>query len=948
MKKTLLHALVVLVLGCGTRAGGLDGGGPDLVGEVRAPQDLAGGDFVGLAWPDEAAYPEANLDMERWDPRFYRQSEVSLNGSWAFVFDPEGSGLQQGLQEPPFGHEKYPEEIQVPFPWQSVLSGVGPEPPDTWAKFGSEDKLNSYRGDVWYSTTIAVPPDLASAEHLVVRFGAVDWKATVWVEGTEVAAHEGGFTSFEVDVTPWAKQGTQGIGLAIRVTDLCDGEPASLLGKQGTTWYTCAGGIWQDVTLIRRPAVYVAEVLDRMDMDGSGKVKVEVQVGGLESQGAPVPGVRARMRFQCVEALCGKECGGVAEAAVEGGRGLFAVDLSAVPTWNPATPCLMTRVIELGGPDFYERTEGYFARRNLSVGWMPGHSPDDTSDVTQQYQGLFSAGVPIYLRAVLDQGYHPDGIFQNPSRSSRQSDIQSMKELGFNGIRQHIKPEAPWFYAMADALGMWVVYDFPAPATDAASGADAPWRPVFGQTMEQLAQRDLGHPSLLWWVLFNEAWGVANPPYWSTQEGQDYARGLYDRLKELDPGRPIEDHSPGGVSDFLSMGQFPHVESDLLSFNMYAWKVEDIETRLAAAMATFFPGSTTHLFGGRVQAGEPLFNSEFGGLAADETRGDGTYLLHSWLNQLHRYSRLQGYVFTQAYDVEWEKNGLLTYDRVPKQYGLTELGMTMADLTGDPYLVLGPRAIIEAAPGEGLSLELGLSTSVPMEVTGVQIQVLDSKGIAVATLELPGLTALGGYSALEAVELTAPTESGIYVVRALAETQGKPVRNGLYLVVDGGYEPQEGDVDVQAVLKEPGVTCAADGACFCAGWCDLSVVMPTPGQGRYRVIFEGEMASYDSAMPQTDDLLLMSSLEIRVDDEGVKGALVADCPADHRGVLSLVRHFEELRGLYGSWVSHDLGVVNLGSQVKITFRSYDNGVALFFRGGGRYLRPPRVRFEAEE
>lgn len=894
-------------------------------------------------FPEPVGQPPKALDWGRWNPQFYRDSEVDLSGEWFFAFDPDGTGEERGVQRPPFGEAAYPERIEVPYPWQSLLSGVGPEVPGTWAKFGSEREVNSYRGDVWYARMVEVPANLGSDERWVLRLGAVDWRARVFVEGELAGEHEGGYTPMEVDLTRFA-EGKSEIGVAVQVTDVCDDDPAVLVGKQGTTWYTCSGGIWQEPTLLRRPAVHLAGMVGRM-ADGQ-EMAVDVAVSSDWDETGKVPGeTRVRVVAQCLPG-CEAECGPiVGEALVEEGEAHVVLDVADVPVWSPSTPCLLSTVVELGGPGVSDVAYGYVARRNLEIAYFPGHSPQQQSDPQQQFKAIFSDGKPVYLRSVLDQGYHPEGIFQYPSKEARRGDLATVKELGFNGIRQHIKPEAPWFYAMADELGLWVVYDFPSPASEVASGADAAWRGPFERTLEELVSRDAGHPSLLWWVLFNEAWGVAKPPYWGEVEGRAYVTGLVNKVRALDPGRPVEDHSPGGLSDFLSMGQFPHVESDLLSFHLYASDVTWMAKRVQAVVESFFPGSLQHFFGGRVQAGEPLFNSEFGGLAADDTRGDGTYLLHAWLNQLHRYSKVQGYVFTQAYDVEWEKNGLMTYDRMLKEFGLDELGLTMADLSGDPYLVLGPDPIMESTPGSGVAVELGLSSSLPMTVGSFVVEVRTREGEILASQTVAGGDYLGGYTLVKSVEVQAPSEVGVYVVYAEAKGATVACRNALYLVVDQPVVPEEGEISEANVLAP--VACVTDGACMCEGWCDLDIEVATPGPGLYRLVFEGELASYDPVFPQTDALLRMSSLEIRVDDEAVKGALTSDCPADHRGVLSLLRHFDQLRGAYGVWSSHDLGIVSVGDRVKLTFRSHDNGVTLFLRGGGRTLRAPRLRFLSE-
>jgi len=984
---------MVLLVGCGgagSQGAGLGDADAAMLDAGDGKLDLldSGLDKTGLdetdqdgpdspwLWPSPLPEAAPELDLSRWNPRLFRPSEVSLDGQWLFAFDPEGDGLERGMHQPPYTQEKYDRTIEVPFPWSSLLSGVGPEPPESWAKFGSEREVQSYKGDAWYATEVPVPADFGPDEMLMLRFGAVDWKASVYVEGDEAGEFVGGFVDFQVDLTPWAS-GRSSINVALKVTDLCDGAPEALLGKQGGIWYTCAGGIWQTVTLERVAKAHIRTVITGMSNDGLTAVKIAVSP---EAQG--LDGLKVRLAARCLSAGCLGQCqDGAAEAEVEGGVATMTLDLSQVPVWTPESPCLLTFVAQLGARNTWlgptggdgtgadraeanrtggDQTEGdgtgvvldevhgYLARRELSIEWFPGHSPHEQGEADRQFKAIYAGKKPVYLRSVLDQGYHPLGILQYPSRDARKDDLLFIKSQGFNGLRQHIKPEGPWFYAMADLLGLWVVYDMPCPAQETASGAGAAWREPYVALMKHLVARDGGHPSILWWVLFNEAWGVANPPFWNNSEGQEFVRTLVATVKALDPGRPVEDHSPGGLSDFLSMGAFPHVESDLMSFHLYASDLGWMAKRLAEVVAGFAPGLTGHFFGGRVQGGEPLFNSEFGGLAADDTRGDGGYLLHAWLNELHRHEKLQGYVFTQAYDVEWEKNGLMTYYRDPKELGLEEMCLTLSDLTGDPYLVLGPNPIVEAAPGAPLQFELGISGSAPLALTSVDVELRSQGGTTVESLSRGAASCAAGYCGLEGLAMVAPGEPGVYVLTVQAHYEGGTVKNGLYLIVDQPEPLAPFELTSLSVGLSPEVTCIADAACQCAGWCDLDFLVVTPGPGRYRLVFEGELASFDPDVPQTDSLWRMTSLELRLNDEGVMGALIPDSPADHRGVVSLSRHQDALRGRYGFASTYDLGVHDVGETLTLTLRSHDNGVAVFFRDGGRFLNGPSLFFVAEE
>ncbi len=543
--------------------------------DAAAPPEVVDVSEVPLLPPPETP---TDVDLTRWDPQWYRPSEVSLSGPWDFAFDPEGDGV-----------DDYDLVIEVPFPWQAALSGVGAEPPAAYPPMETEATLQTYRGDAWYRRTIEIPTDWPTDDQVVLRFGAVDWEARVFVDGDELLHHVGGYTPFEVplDTAPG-----EVVTVEVQVTDPCDDDEAVLVGKQGGIWYTCAGGIWQDVTLSHRPPTHLVGVTD-IPTDLGLDVTLRIVGAGGPAQ--------VRVAVGCIPERCGGPCGPwVIDSAVtpsqDGTEVTLSVPISDVPAWSPESPCLLGREILLDAPGGMDRVLGYTARRAVSIDWATGSG--------EQYKDLLNDGHPVHLRAVLDQGYHPEGIWQAPSREARIADLQAMKGIGFNGVRMHIKPEPPWYYAAADILGLWVVYDMPCPWDQAPSGPASPWRGHWEDAVRDLVERDRNRPSILWWVNFNEAWGLINPPFWGNDEGTGYVEDMYHLVKELDPTRPVEDHSPGGFSEIL--GAYPHVDTDVNSFHAYVADPEGIAARIAAYADGVYPGSMDNVFGGPPQDGAPL------------------------------------------------------------------------------------------------------------------------------------------------------------------------------------------------------------------------------------------------------------------------------------------------------------------------------------------------------
>ena len=893
---------------------------------------------------DEGVDPEPpevvlTVDLTRWDPQFYRADELSLSGEWKFAFDPDADGEQRGLYAPG-GEVLFDRTILVPYPWQAVLSGLGPEPPNPYPPTFTEQTLQTYKGVVWYARRVEVPASWPADERVFLRFGAVDWEAEVWVEGERAAGHVGGYTPFEVDVTAWAQPGGS-FHVAVRVRDDCYDDKASLVGKQGGFWYTCAGGLWQDVVLSHRPAAHVVSVLD-LPADDHERVSMVVDVTG------PAGPATLSVAVACIEESCGRTCGPewtTTSLDLTGETVEVPLELAipGVVAWTPEQPCLLGRTIELTSDTGTDAVLGYTAVRDIRVDWAPGHSPADSDDPGQQYKAFYVAGRPVYVRGVLDQGYHPQGIHQYPSRDARLHDLQLLQELGFNTVRQHIKPEEPYFYAACDLMGLIVIYDLPCPPDLAPSSADAQWKPAFEQTLRDLIARDRNHPSILWWVVFNEAWGLMRPPFWKDEDGLAYVAGMVELTRLLDPFRPAEDNSPGGLSEMVDRGALPHVATDVLSYHIYDKNPVTFGERIDVMVSETYPGSTWNWYGADAQAGQPLVISEFGGLGADDTDGDAGFLLHSQLRLMRAHPKIQGYVFTQAYDVEWEHNGLLRYDRSPKELGLEELGLASADLLGDPFLILGPSPIVTAEPGAHVELELGAASPAPLTLTGIAGELTTREGDVLeewthAGGEVAEVTTLG------VVSLTAPADDGIYVVTGRAEADSAVVaRAGLYLVVDAGDDGGVGTLRPDDAPVSAEFECA-EGACWCSGACELVFAIDTPGPGRYRVSFEAELAAYDPTLPQTDGIPHPSTVTLFLDDGDLARFELEDAPDDHRGVLSLHNHYPDLRGSYGARVSVELGELDLGDAVAVRFAATD-GVRLFFRTGGRYLLHPQLTFE---
>ena len=515
--------------------------------------------------------------MEHPRPTFMRRRWAGLNGMWEFGTD-----------------RRFGRIINVPYCPQASLSGIGdPDPGD----------------EVWYRR----PFDAPECAHLLLHFGAVDYWATVWVNGEEVARHEGGHTPFAVDIS--AVAGRQGNELVVRAEDpLADRTIPR--GKQhwtatpGGIFYTATIGIWQTVWLEPLPERYIQSA--RVTPDFSA---VAVHIESI-----------ADGDVDAVVSFAGHE--------LARRRGDGWIELPEKHPWSPESPALYEVRLALGD----DEVETYFGLREVEA-----------------RDGRFQLnGEPYVPRLVLDQGYFPGGLLTAPSGAALRRDVELAKSLGFNGARKHQKVEdARWLY-WADRLGLLVWAEMPSFRQDSPEARRrhiTEWAAAVG------LQR--GHPSVVTWVPMNESDGLG-------PDAASFLEDLYRTTRDLDPSRPV-----------VSNDGWEHATSDLCTLHDYsspavlARRYRD----LASALDPSGRGRPPYLPGYR-HRGEPVIVSEFGGVALAGTGGwhyaeaaDPAALLETYremVEALMEPGPVVGFGYTQLTDVMQEANGLLTFDRRPK------------------------------------------------------------------------------------------------------------------------------------------------------------------------------------------------------------------------------------------------------------------------------------------
>jgi hypothetical protein len=478
---------------------------------------------------------------------------------------------------------------------------------------------------------------------------------------------------------------------------------------------------------------------------------------------------------------------GSASAVVDAGRGTLELPLDRVELWDVDSPTLYTLSAELIGADgVVDRVASRFGLVTVESDWLPGHSPADTDDPAEQYRALYVNGEPRYLRCVLDQGYYPDGVYTAPSAEAIRADLERAKALGFNCIRVHVKVDEPLKYRLADELGLYVVYDMPTLDIRANNTGDAfAGRANVEQLFREAIARDANHPSIVTWVLFNENWGLMETggisgatPLADSATNQAWLGEMVSLARELDPTRPVEDNSAGGGA----VGVYEHLDTDLNTFHFYTADANIMREALDERAAQTFVGSSDSFVGGATQAGQPWMLSEFGAFSVidggDETLCD----LFPLLNEIRRQPKLTGYTLTQLTDVEYEENGLFTYDRRSKDL-CPRAGVELADLLADDFVA------VELLPSTILGA--GLTIDVAITITSWSIGALETWSVAAswdddapsANLDVE-LSPTQALTTSIAIETPATTGAHTLVLELKDATGSVRARNRVDLVIE--------------------------------------------------------------------------------------------------------------------------------------------------------------------
>ena len=593
------------------------------------PRDMARRPKTKKSALGDHAYPRPLLqrDPDSWE---------SLNGRWEFAIDSDAR-----LRSP--GDVTWDDEILVPFSPETEASGVA----DT----------GFYRR-VWYRRTFEAPPLLQAGERLLLHFGAVDWSATVWVNGSLAVCHEGGYTPFSADITDLLIAGPQ--TLVVRVDD----DPADLAkprGKQDwqlephSIWYPRTTGIWQTVWLERVPGTWIGSIRWTPSLE-RWEIGFEAWIEGEHRERLRL-GVRLEANGQFLADDTYTVVAGEVHRRIalsDPGIDDFRNEL----LWSPEKPTLIQARLQLWvdrGAKLDE-ARSYTALRTIAV----------------QGNRLVLNGRPYILRMVLDQGYWPETGMTSPNDEALRKDVQIAKDMGFNGVRKHQKIEDPRYLYWADTLGLLVWEEMP-------SAYRFTKRSIQRLTREwmEVVRRDYSHPSIIAWVPFNESWGVPNLP--DNKPERHWVRSLYHLTKTLDPTRPVigNDGWESVATDIIGIHDYD-ADTERLGLR---YQAEDVLPHLLSRER---PGGRLLVLEEHTNTVMPVMLTEFGGICASkDPKGTWGYSRASSNEDLERRYRalldgvnsarlLSGFCYTQFADTYQEANGLLYADRTPK-FDLTKM-----------------------------------------------------------------------------------------------------------------------------------------------------------------------------------------------------------------------------------------------------------------------------------
>lgn len=541
--------------------------------------------------------------QEHPKPQFMRKNWQNLNGIWQFQIDHGNSGASRGMQEE---NAIYDKKINVPFCPESKLSGV---------------EYKDFMNSVWYKREFTLTKEQLNGL-IVLHFGAVDYFATIYINGQICGTHKGGFVSFRFDVTPFVREGVNVV--TVHAEDDSK-NPMIPRGKQSDRYdsygcsYTRTTGIWQTVWLEFLPKTHIDKVKYYPEPE-TASVTITATLCG--------EGVLKAEAF-----LDGKTVGKTSIQS-KGGILTFTLPLSEKRLWEVGKGVLYDLKLSYGN----DEVQSYFGLRKIRF---------------NGYKFMLNEK-SVFQRLVLDQGFYPDGIYTAPSDEELEKDVLRSLAMGFNGARLHEKIFEERFLYYCDKHGYIVWGEYPDWGLDHSKSESV--YSILPEWLEEI-DRDFNHPSIVGWCPHNETWEIDG-----RRRNAEAISLIYEATKAADATRPCIDTS-GGY----------HVKTDIYDIHDYAQDPQAFKKLLEKLPED---GAVSDRLT-KYKKGQPFFLSEYGGIrwskyggwgygAAPKTEEEFLTRLKGLTDVLLDNPYCMGYCYTQLTDVEQEQNGLYTYDRNPK------------------------------------------------------------------------------------------------------------------------------------------------------------------------------------------------------------------------------------------------------------------------------------------
>jgi len=539
---------------------------------------------LSSVWTDSVTADNAHQQYPR--PQMVRKDFQSLNGLWEYAIRPTAS----------LKPENFDGQILVPFPPESALSGVA--------------KPVNKPNRLWYKRKFTVNEKWKN-KRILIHFDAVDWDATVWLNEKLIGTHSGGYDPFTFDITDYLNNNAEQ-EIVVSVWDPSQ-EGSQPCGKQFTTpekqscRYTSTTGIWQSVWLEPVSQTYIKNIKLTPDIDNQ-QLKVEVIYSN------DVLGYKIQAQAKQLRSIKDKQ-------TVLAGQKIF-LKINEPKLWSPDAPFLYDLELTLHDENgkIVDEVKSYFGMRKISLG-------KDNAGLTR----ILLNNKEIFLCGPLDQGYWSDGIYTAPCDQALIYDIETIKKLGFNTARKHVKVEMQRWYYHCDKLGLLVWQDMPSNQKAFEN------KPQFEKELNLMIDNLYNHPSVIIWSVFNEGWGEFD------------SEKLAAMVKQKDPTRLVDQVSGG--------------------FDNKAGDIKDIHSYPLAGCP-------------KPQANRAVGMGETGGMGLivkdhmwqkDLNWGYGNVttpdqLTEEYIKLLRATHILKGTglctaIYTQLSDIETEINGLVTYDR---------------------------------------------------------------------------------------------------------------------------------------------------------------------------------------------------------------------------------------------------------------------------------------------